>query len=122
MTDSKRVYKHAKITGAAGDITVVAAVANHRIAVHGYVICADNAVEGTARFESEAAGTALTGAMNLGMFAQKADSVIVCPFSEVPWFITDAEALSTDDDLSLEAVGTALNGHIIYSLIRVRAD
>jgi len=123
MTEvGKRIYKRAVITGAAGDIKVVTAVANHRIAVHGYVICADNLAEGTVRFESEAAGTALTGAMHIGMFAQKADSVIVCPFSEVPWFITDAEALATDDDLSLEATGTGAYGHLIYSLIRVRDD
>lgn len=120
MAVGQRKYYHAVISGGAGDITVVTAVANHRIAVHGYVICSDNLAEGSVRWESEAAGTALTGVMPLGMFAQKMNGIIVCPFSEVPWFITDAEALATDDDLSLEATGTGAYGHVIYSLIPIR--
>ena len=116
MTEvGKRIYKHAAFDGAAGDITLVKAVANHRIAVHAYV-CTSDTANGTIRFESEAAGTALTGIMETSI-----DSPIVVPFSEVPWFITDAEASGTDDDLSLEAVQGA-SGHIIYSLIRIRDD
>ena len=110
----KRIYKHAAFDGAAGDIQVIAAVANHRIAVHAYVVTQD-AANGTIRWESEAAGTALSGIMETAI-----DSPVVVPFSEVPWFITDAEASGTDDDLSLEAGTAGAAGHIIYSLIKVR--
>ena len=107
-------YFSAVISGASGDITVVTAVANHRINVHGFVVSQDTA-NSTIRFESEAGGTALTGAMETSI-----DTPVVVPFSEVPWFTTDAEAVSTDDDLSLESGGAAAHGFLIYSLVKIR--
>ena len=116
-------YFQAAINSAAsGDREIVAAVANHRIAVHGYVLVSDSSTKGAVRFESAAGGTALTGAMEVGHDdgTRIRPTSIIAPFSEVPWFITDAEAVSTDDNLSLEVGASAIDGHIIYSLIKIR--
>ena len=107
-------YFSAKFDAGVGDITVVTAVANHRIAVHAYVVVSDTA-NSTIRWESEAGGTAMTGIMETTI-----DRPIVVPFSKVPWFTTDAEASATDDDLSLETAGGGAAGHVIYSLIKIR--
>ena len=107
---------------ASADREIVAAVANHRIAVHGYVLVSDSATKGTVRFESAAGGTALSGVMEVGHDdgTRIRPTTIIAPFSKVPWFITDAHAVATDDNLSLEVGGAAIDGHIIYSLIKIR--
>ena len=58
--------------------------------------------------------------MTLGVGAVSANQLLL-PFSEVPWMITDAHAVATDDNLSLEiGAGDDMDGVIIYSLIKVR--
>lgn len=98
-------FKTALINGAAGDIAVVAAVTGKKIAVHGYVMGMRAA--GSLRWEDGAAGTALTGIIEM-----LADTPYACPFSPIPWFVG-----STNTALSLEATTGGADGHIIYALI-----
>lgn len=99
---------HAVIDAAtSGDNTIVAAQgASNIIVVHQVFLVASAAV--TARFESAAGGTALTGQMQLA-----ANSGFVLPFSPVGWFKTAANAL-----LNLELSGAvSVDGSIGYSVV-----
>ena len=87
-----------------GDKEIVAAVTSTVLNVHAFVVTVTAA--GVYRFESGAAGTALTGIMNFNT-----DDTIVFPFSEVPWFSTAAGS-----SLSMElAVTGDIDGVLIYS-------
>ncbi len=116
-------YKRALVNSAAsGDRVLVTAVANNRIQVHAVCLVSDSATKGTIRFESEGGGTALSGVIEMGHDdgTRIRPTTFLLPFSEVPWMVTDEEALATDDDLSLEVGGSAIDGVIIYSLLQVR--
>lgn len=92
--------------GAAGDNTIVAAVAGKKIRVLSYVIVAAGAV--TVRFESAASGAALTGQMSLA-----ANGGVSCAYNEGGWFETAAGAL-----LNLELGGiVSVDGHLSYILV-----
>jgi hypothetical protein len=86
-----------------GDNTIVAAVSGKKIRVLSYVLVAAGTV--TARFESGAAGTALTGQMSL------VDAVgVSAGFSPVGHFETAVDAL-----LNLELSGAvSVDGHLTY--------
>ena len=103
-----RAPQFAAISAAtSGNNTIVAAAgAGNIILVHQLFLVAAGAV--TARFQSGAAGTALTGQTVLA-----ANGGFVLPFSPVGWFKTAANTL-----LNLElsaAVGTA--GGLVYTVI-----
>jgi len=86
-----------------GDNTLVAAVSAKKIRVLSYVIFAGAAT--TVRFESGAAGTALTGQMEVA-----ANGGASVPFSPVGHFET---AVNTLLNLELSA-GNNLDGHLVY--------
>ena len=87
-----------------GDNTLVAAVTGKRIRVLAAVLVASGG-ENTARFESGAGGTALTGPMDLG-----ADGQLVLPLNGFGWFQTAAGAL-----LNLElSAATSVAGVLVY--------
>ena len=91
-------------TTSSTDLSVVAAITNAKIAVHGYVLAGNNVGNAHAwRWEDGAGGTALSGVM------KTSGNHIVVPFSEHPWIKT-----SVNTALSLEVIGAAA-GHIIYS-------
>lgn len=117
----KIVYAQAMINAAkAGDRVLVAALANHRIQVHGLFLAGDGVNSGAIRFESAAGGTAMSGVITIGVGSVNGNTMTL-PFSEVPWMITDAEALAIDDALSLEISDhTDIDGFIIYSYVRIR--
>lgn len=86
-----------------GDNTIIAAVASKKIRVLACFMVASAAV--TTRFESGAAGTALTGQMNLA-----ANGGFVLPFNPAGWFETASNTL-----LNLELSGaTSVDGSIVY--------
>lgn len=86
-----------------GDNTLVAAVASNKIRVLALFMVASAAV--TARFESGAGGTALTGQMQLA-----ANGGFVLPFNPVGWFETGTNTL-----LNLELSGaTSVDGNLVY--------
>ncbi len=88
-----------------GNNTLVAAVANRRIIVHQVFIVVADVV--SARFESGADGTALTGQMPLA-----ANGGFVLPWSEAGWFETASGVL-----LNLELSGAiGAHGCLKYSL------
>lgn len=83
----KRSIKYAAIAaGSSGDNTVLAAVTDKRIRVLSVFIVAAAAV--TAKFQSGAGGTDLTGAASLA-----ANGGYVLPFNEGGWFQTDPATL-----------------------------
>lgn len=89
---------------AAGDNTVVAAVAGRKIRVLGVFLVASGGAN-TVRFESGAGGTALTGAMDLASDGQFAPG-----YNPLGWFETAAGAL-----LNLElSAGTLVAGALTY--------
>ena len=96
--------KYAAIDAAeSGDNTIVAAVTDKRIVVVAGFAIAAGAV--TARFESGAGGTALTGQMSLA-----ANGGFVLPFNEAGWFETAAGEL-----LNLELSGAvSVDGALTY--------
>lgn len=100
-------FNAAIAASASGDNTIVAAIAGKRIAVYGYVLVAAGAV--TARFESGAGGTALTGQMSFA-----ANGGVSCPLSSgKAWFIT-----TTSQALNLElSSAVSVAGHITYEYI-----
>lgn len=101
-------YLYAVIDDAgSGDNTLIAAAgANIKIRVLAYVLVASAAVD--ARFESGAAGTALTGAMELA-----AATGVSAGFNPAGHFETAANAL-----LNLELSGAvSVDGHITYILV-----
>jgi hypothetical protein len=86
-----------------GDNTIVAAVTAKKIRVHSLFLVAAGAV--TARFESGAGGTALTGQMSFA-----ANGGIAMPFNEGGWFETAAGSL-----LNLELSGAiSVDGGLSY--------
>lgn len=88
----------------AGDNTLVAAVAGKKIVVLALVLVASGGAN-TVRLESGAAGTALTGQMDL-----VADGQLVLPFNPLGWFRTAAAAL-----LNLElSAATSVDGVVVY--------
>lgn len=91
----------------AGDNTLVAAVPDKRIRVIAIVLVASGGVN-TARLESGASGTAMTGQMDL-----VADGQFVLPYNPGGWTQTAAGVL-----LNLElANATAVAGMIAYVLL-----
>lgn len=100
-----RDYKFAKIDAAtSGNNTLVSAVSGKKIRVHAYTLVSAGTV--TARFESDADGTALTGQMTLAV-----NTVVSVPFSPVGHFETVAGKL-----LNLELSGTiSVDGHLVYT-------
>jgi hypothetical protein len=86
-----------------GDNTVVAAVASKKIRVLSlFMICAGDV---DARFESGAAGTALSGQMDM-----TANSGFVLPFNPVGWFETGTNTL-----LNLElSAAVSCDGSVVY--------
>lgn len=86
-----------------GDNTLVAAVASNKIRVLSLFLVSAGTV--TARFESGAGGTALTGQMNL-----VANSGFVLPFNPTGWFETAVNTL-----LNLELSGAiSVDGSLVY--------
>jgi len=97
-------YKYAAIDDAvSGDNTLVAAVASRKIRVLAAFMVSAGTVN--ARFESGAAGTALTGQMNL-----IANSGFVLPFNPAGWFET---AVNTLLNLELSAA-ISVDGSLTY--------
>lgn len=91
---------------ASGNNTLVAPVAGKKIRVLGFFIVAASAV--TARFESDADGTALTGQMDL-----TADQAAAPGFNPLGWFETAAGEL-----LNLELSGAvSVDGALTYVLV-----
>ena len=100
-----RTPAFAVINAASGDNSIVAAQGSgNKIRVLSYVLVAGGTT--TARFESGAGGTALTGVMPL-----VANSGVSAPFSPVGHFETGANAA-----LSLEATGD-IDGHVTYIVV-----
>tara|TARA_R110002126_G_scaffold144495_1_gene290586 strand:+ start:850 stop:1197 length:348 start_codon:yes stop_codon:yes gene_type:complete len=99
------IIKRAAINVAgSGDNTIVTAVTGKKIRVLALSLTPAAAV--TARFESAAGGTALTGAMELG-----AKVNLVLDYNPVGWFETTAGAL-----LNLELSGAiSVDGLIVYA-------
>lgn len=88
---------------ASGDNTLVAAVTGKKIRVVAFVLVAAGTV--TARFESGAGGTALTGQMSMAVNTQ-----ISAPYNPAGWFETAAAAL-----LNLELSGAvSVDGFLAY--------
>ena len=86
-----------------GDNTLVSAVASNKIRVLSLFLVSAGTV--TARFESGAGGTALTGQMNL-----VANSGFVLPFNPTGWFETAVNTL-----LNLELSGAiSVDGSLVY--------
>lgn len=104
----KSVPQYADIEAAtAGDNTLVAAVAGKKIRVLAAVLVASGGAN-TARFETDAAGTALTGQMDIA-----ADGQLVLPLNGFGWFETVAGEL-----LNLElGAATAVAGCLVYEEI-----
>lgn len=104
FTISSGDIKRAAISAAtSGDNTLVALVDGKKIRVLAVHIHSITAV--TARFESGAGGTALTGVMSMG-----ATSPITLPFNPAGWFETAAGAL-----LNLELGGNVqVSGCLVY--------
>ena len=97
-------YKYAVIDDAAsGDNTLVTAVASRKIRVLALFMVSAGTVN--ARFESGAAGTALTGQMNL-----VANSGFTLPFNPAGWFET---AVNTLLNLELSAA-VSVDGALTY--------
>lgn len=98
------VIKYAAINVASsGDNTVVAAVAGKKISVLQVWMMAGAAV--TARFESGAGGTALTGQAEIA-----ANGGFIMPFSNIGWFETASGSL-----LNLELSGAVnVDGVLAY--------
>lgn len=100
---STNPIKRAIISGSAGDVTAVAAVAGKKIRVLQFYV--RQSAAGTVRFESAAAGTALTGVM----VTTTADLVVQGDFNPVGHFETIAGEL-----LNVEAGTAAVMGWLVY--------
>ena len=99
--------RYAVITSAgAGDVEAVAAVTGKKIRVLSYYI--RQSAAGTVRFESGAAGTAMSGVM----VTTTADLVVNGDYNPCGHFDTAASAA-----LSIEAGTAAVMGHLAYQLI-----
>lgn len=106
LADGRPVVIGAVIDHAtSGDNTLLAAVAGRRIRVHALYLISAGTV--TARFESGAGGTALSGQINL-----VANSGFVLPHNPTGWFETAINTL-----LNLELSGAvSVDGGFTYSL------
>ena len=105
---SKSLPQYAVIAAAAaGDNTLVAAVAAEKIRVLAAVLVASGGAN-TVRFESDAGGTALTGLMDLA-----ADGQLILPLNGFGWFETVAGELL---NLDLSAA-TLVAGALVYEEI-----
>jgi hypothetical protein len=91
-----------------GDNTLVAAVAERSIVVHGCYLSAD--VDGTVQFESGTGGDVLSGAIHVLVAG---DQTVSLPFCQVGWMKTAQGAL-----LNLIVTGTSntVRGVLLYSL------
>jgi hypothetical protein len=100
-------FNAAIAASSSGDNEIVAAIAGKRIAVYGYMLVAAGAV--TARWESGAGGTALSGQMSFG-----ANGGAVAPLScDKAWMIT-----GVGQSLNLELGGAvSVAGHVTYDYI-----
>lgn len=96
------VYRAAIAASTSGNNTLVAAVADHRITVLSFGLVAAGAA--SARFESGAGGTALTGHMAL-----PANGILVAPHNPNGHFATDKGALLNLELSSAVNVGGWLN-------------
>lgn len=96
--------KYAAIDAAtSGDNTLVAAVTGKKIRVLSYILVSAGTV--TARFESGAGGTALSGQMTMAV-----NTGVSAAFNEGGWFETAAGSL-----LNLELSGAvSVDGHLSY--------
>lgn len=100
QTDAKYAIIDAALSG---NNTIVAAVTGKKIRVLAYVLVASAAV--TARFESAADGTALTGQMQVG-----ANGIVPSGYNPLGHFETVAGEL-----LNLELSGAiSVDGHVTY--------
>ena len=100
---SQTPVKRAIISGAAGDVAVVAAVTGRKIRVLQFYL--HQAAAGTIRFESGAGGTALTGVM-----VTTAETLAINPgFNPFGHFETVA-----GESLSIEAATGAVQGWCVY--------
>lgn len=98
------VKRAAVAATAMGDNTLVAAVTGKSIRVLALVLVASGGAN-TVRLESDAAGTALTGQMDLA-----ADGQLVLPYNPAGWVATVAGEL-----LNLElSAATAVAGMLLY--------
>lgn len=89
-----------------GNNTLVAAVTGKKIRVLAFLLVAAGAV--SARFESDADGTALTGVMSLA-----ANAVVEASHNPAGWFETAAGEL-----LNLELSGAvSVDGVLVYALV-----
>jgi|SRR3990170_8460220 len=89
-----------------GDNTLVAAVTGLKIRVLAFVLVAAGTV--TARFESGAGGTALSGQMSMA-----ANTHIIGPYNPAGWCETAAAAL-----LNLElSAAVSVDGVLVYVLV-----
>lgn len=105
LVDGRPVRSVAIDAASSGDNTLIDAVAGKQIIVHSFVLVGAGSV--TARFESGAGGTALTGQMTMA-----AGSVVVAPHNPAGWFRTAKNTL-----LNLELSGaTSVDGVLTYSL------
>lgn len=101
------VQRAAVVAAAAGDNTLVAAVAGKKIRLHSLVLVASGGAN-NARLESGAGGTALTGVMNIA-----ANGQLTLAYNPAGWVETVAAAL-----LNLElSAATAVGGVLTYSLV-----
>lgn len=92
--------------GDSGDNTIVAAVTGKKIRVTSFALVSAGTV--TARFESAAGGTALTGQMTMA-----ANTSVVFPYNPNGWFETVISEL-----LNLELSGAvSVDGCLTYVLI-----
>lgn len=98
--------KFAVISGGAGDVAAVAAVAGKKIRCLGYYI--RQSAAGTVRFESGAGNTALTGVM----VTTTGDLVVQDGFC--PWGLFETAA---GEALSIEAGTAAVMGYLQYQEI-----
>jgi hypothetical protein len=103
---TQNVLRLAIVSSAAGNNTLVAAVAGKKIRVHNVVLMASAAV--TAQFQSGAGGTALTGVMSLA-----ANTGFAPGFDPEGHFETAAGALL---NLSL-GTAVAVGGWMTYSVV-----
>ncbi len=106
LADGRPILHGVIDAATSGDNTLRAAVTGRKIRVHSYVLVAAGTV--TARFESGAGGTALSGQMTMAV-----NTVVSAPHNPAGWFETAPATL-----LNLELSGAvSVDGHFTYSLV-----
>jgi hypothetical protein len=101
-----RDQKHAVIDTATSDAALVAAVTGKKILVTSYTIVASGGAQTNVRFESGAAGTALTGEMDIADNGQ-----LIADYN--PGGVFAPTAASTALCIQLGAA-TSVDGHLTY--------